>query len=174
LVSPGLNRAARQSVTRTVRFLKKEADRLQRQAEELIAAAPERQIDCELLQSISGVGTATAQAILAQLPEAGRFASALQAAAYAGLAPRQYRSGTTVRKRTRLSKAGNARLRKALYLPTLTAIRFNPRLQRLYERLLAAGKAKMAAVGACMRKLLMVAYGVLKNRTPIDPSWAQK
>jgi hypothetical protein len=65
-------------------------------------------------------------------------------------------------------------LKEGLHLPALTAIRFNPRLPALYERLLAAGKAKMAAVGACLRKLLMIAYGVLKNRTPFDPSWATK
>jgi transposase len=88
--------------------------------------------------------------------------------------PREHGSGTSVRKRTRLSKAGNARLRQALYLPALTAIRFNPLLKALYERLVAAGKARMAAVGACMRKLLMIAYRVLKNRTPFDPSWASK
>jgi transposase len=105
----------------------------------------------------------------------GQFPTAEQAASYAGLAPRQYRSGTTVRKRTRLSKAGNARLRKALYLPTLTAIRFNPLLRALYERLVGAGKAKMATVvGACMRKLLLIAYGVLKHRASFDPSWAMK
>jgi transposase len=154
--------------------LEKEADRLQRQAAALIAAAPKLQADCELLQSIPGVGTATAQVILAELPEVSHFAAAQQAAAYAGLAPREYRSGTSVHKRTRLSKAGNARLRKALYLPTLTAIRFNPLLRGFFERLVAAGKARMAAVGACMRKLLMIAYGVLKNRTPFDPSWGMK
>ncbi len=78
----------------------------------------------------------------------------------------------SVRKRTRLSKAGNARLRKALNLPALTAIPFNPLLQGFFERLVAAGKARMAAVGACMRKLVMLGYGVLKNRTPFDPEWA--
>ena len=74
-----------------------------------------------------------------------------------------------VRKRTRLSKAGNARLRTALDLPALTATRFNPLVAAFYERLVAAGKPKMAAVGACMRKLLMIAYGVLESRTPFDP-----
>ena len=91
-----------------------------------------------------------------------------------GWPPRRYRSGTSVRKRTRLSQAGDARLRQALYLPALTAIRFNPLLRGLFERLVAAGKARMAAVGACMRQLVMLAYGVLKNRTPFDPSWASK
>lgn len=172
LAAPGLSRAARQSVARTVRFLEKEADRLQRQADDLIAASAALRADRDLLRSIPGIGAVTAQAILAELPETGRFASAQQAAAYAGLAPREYRSGSSVRKRTRLSKAGNARLRKALYLPALTAIRFNPLLKALFERLVAAGKARMAAVGACMRKLLMIAYGVLKSRAPFDPAWA--
>lgn len=80
----------------------------------------------------------------------------------------------SVHKRTRLSKAGDARLRKALYLPALTAARFDPLLKAFFGRLVAAGKARMAAVGACMRKLLMIAYGVLKNRAPFDPSWASK
>jgi len=130
--------------------------------------------DSTLLESIPGVGAATAQAILGVLPSVGQVPSAEQAAAYAGLAPRQYQSGTTVRKLTRLSKAGNARLPKALYLPTLTAIRFNSLLRALYERLLGARKAKLAAVGARMRKLLLIAYGVLKIRAPFDPSWARK
>ena len=55
-------------------------------------------------------------------------------------------------------------MRKALDLPTLTAIRFNPVLKRFFDRLVAAGKPKMQAVGSCMRKLVMICYGVLKNR----------
>ena len=74
----------------------------------------------------------------------------------------------------RAVEAGNARLRKALYLPTLTAIRFNPVLRAFFGRLVKAGKPRMAAVGACMRKLLMIAYGVLKSRTPFDPSRGRK
>ncbi|HZT80120.1 MAG TPA: IS110 family transposase [Gemmataceae bacterium] len=174
LAVPGLSDAARESVSRTVAFLEAEGDRLGGLADDLIAGSAQLREDRALLESIPGVGAATAQAILAELPAVGQVPSAEAAAAYAGLAPRQYQSGTTVRKRTRLSKAGSARLRKALYLPALTAIQFNPLLKALYERLTAAGKAKMAAVGACMRKLLMIAYGVLKNRAPFDPSWASK
>ena len=79
-----------------------------------------------------------------------------------------------MRRRTRLSKAGNARLRTVLYLPTLTAIRFNPVLASFFDRLVKAGKPRMQAVGACMRKLVMLCYGVLKNRTPFDPAWASR
>lgn len=174
LAAPGLSAAARTSVARTAAFLEREADRLQDQADELIAASERLRADCDLLRTIPGVGPVAAQAILAELPGPDRFATAQQAAAYAGLAPREYRSGTSVKKRTRLSKSGNARLRKALYLPAMTAVRFNPLVGAFYDRLVAAGKAKMAALGACMRKLLMIAYGVLKSRTPFDPRKGSK
>jgi transposase len=64
------------------------------------------------------------------------------------------------------------RLRKALFLPTQTAIRFNPVPKGIFERLVRAGKPKMQAIGAGMRKLAMLCYGVLKNRIPFDPQWA--
>jgi transposase len=174
LASPGLTTASRRSIRRTVAFLEREADRVQKQADDLIAASEALAADRALLESIPGIGAATSATLLGEMPDLAHVASAQQVAAFAGLAPREYRSGTSVRKRTRLSKAGNARLRKALYLPTLTAIRFNPLLGGFFERLIAAGKSRMAAVGACMRKLLMIAYGVLKNRAPFDPLWRRK
>ncbi len=174
LAAPGLTAAVRKSLARVVAFLAKEADRLQGQADALVAADEGLYAGRELLRTIPGVGPVAANAILAELPDPARFATAQQAAAYAGLAPREYRSGTSVRKRTRLSKAGNARLRKALYLPALAATRFNPLVAAFYQRLVAAGKPKMAAVGACMRKLLMIAYGVLRSGTPFDPARGQK
>ena len=174
LAAPGLTPATQRSIRRTATFLEKEADRLQGQADALIADDESLAASRQLLESIPGIGATTAATVLGELPDPTHFARAQQAAAYAGLAPREYRSGTSVRKRTRLSKAGNARLRKALYLPALTAIRFHPLLGGFFERLVAAGKSRMAAVGACMRKLLMIAYGVLKNGVPFDPSWGRK
>ena len=106
-----------------------------------------------------GVGRRTAATVLAELPAVHRLPSAQSAAAYCGLSPREFTSGSSVRKKTRLSKAGNPRLRKALFLPTQTAVRFNPLLRGFFERLVAGGKPKMQAVGACMRKLVMICYG---------------
>ena len=174
LATPGLGAAVRTSLARVVAFLAKEADRLQAQADAVVAAADHLSASRALLRTIPGVGPVAATAILAELPDPARFATAQRAAAYAGLAPREYRSGTSVKKRTRLSKAGNARLRKALDLPALTATRFNPLVAAFYDRLVAAGKPKMAAVGACLRKLLMIAYGVLKSRPPFDPAKGSK
>lgn len=75
-----------------------------------------------------------------------------------------------MRGRTRIAKTGNACLRTALFFPALTAIRFNPPLVALYQRMIKAGKPKMVIIAAVMRKLLVVAYGVLKTNKPFDPA----
>ena len=77
-----------------------------------------------------------------------------------------------MRKKTRLSRRGNPHLRKAVYLPTVTALSRTPLVKAFYERLVAAaGKPKMAALAAAMRKLLMLAVGVLRSGKPSDPKW---
>jgi transposase len=123
-----------------------------------------------------GLRVAARRRISTNSAAAGRHVAVVNPARvkYAGLAPREFRSGSSVRPRTRPSKAGNARLRKALFLPTLTAIRFNPVLRAFFDRLVRAGKPRMAAIGACMHKLLMICYGVLRTRTPFDPRWSAK
>jgi transposase len=95
-------------------------------------------------------------------------------AAFAGLVPRERQSGSSVRGRVRLSKIGNARLRKALYFPAVTAIRCSHFFQRWAEGLRQRGKSKMSVIGAVMRKLVHLAYGVLKTGKPFDPDWAQR
>ncbi len=174
LDSPALTRAARKSIVRAVKFLGREAERMQAEADARIAASPDLRADRDLLETIPGVGRQTASTVLAELPPVDRLPSAESAAASAGLSPREFRSGASVHKRTRLSKAGNARLRKALFLPTQTAVRFNPLLKAFFARLVGAGKPKMQAIGACMRKLVMLCYGVLKTRQPFDPDWPSK
>jgi transposase len=101
------------------------------------------------------------------------FDSARQLAAYAGLTPREKLSGTSVRGRAVLSKVGNARLRKALYMPAMVSLRHNPVLKDFWERLLGRGKSKPVALGALMRKLLQLAYGVLKSGKPFDPEYGR-
>ena len=174
LDAPLLTPTARRSVARVIKLLGREADRMQAAADAVIAGSAGLRADRDLLASIPGVGTQTASTVLAELPRLDRVPSAQAAAAYAGLSPREFTSGSRVRGRTRLSKAGNARLRTALYLPTLTAVRFNPVRAGFFARLVAAGKPKMQAVGACMRKLVMLCYGVLKSRQPFDPAWASR
>jgi transposase len=125
----------------------------------------------DLLTTIPGIGDATAAVLLAELFDK-RYRSARQAAAFAGLVPRVIESGT-LRGRTRLSKVGPGRLRKALYLPALAALRFNPTIRAVRTRLRAAGKPPMVIVGAAMRKLIHLAYGVLKSGKAYAPTYTQ-
>lgn len=127
----------------------------------------------ELLDSIPGIGETTAAVLLAEVPDISQYRSARQVAAFAGLVPRERQSGSSVRGRVRLSKIGNARLRKALYFPAITALRCSPFFQQWAEGLRQRGKSKMAVIGAAMRKLVHLAYGVLKTGKPFDPEWVQ-
>lgn len=124
----------------------------------------------DLLTTIPGIGEATAAILIAELFDK-RYSSARQAAAFAGVVPRLLESGT-LRRRSRLSKLGPARLRKALYFPAVTALRFNPTVRAVSRRLTAAGKPKMVIIGAAMRKLVHLAYGVLKSGKAYSPTCA--
>lgn len=166
LAQPLLDQSVQRSLKKLLRFLDKEIAAVQAQINQHIGNTPSLKADQELLLSIPGIGETTAQTILAELPDVSQFSSAQSAAAYAGLNPKEYQSGTSVKKRTRLSKRGNAHLRAALYWPAISATRFNPLVRAHYLRLLEGGKCPMAALGAAMRKLLMIAYGVLKSRRP--------
>lgn len=145
--------------------------RLHQQVQEHIDQHPSLKADKELLLSIPGVGESTAYWLLAELPEVQQFSCAQEAAAFAGLNPCEYSSGTSVKKKTRLSKRGNVYLRKCLYMPALAAKRFNPCVAALCARLQEKGLAKKAIIGAAMRKLLMLAYGVLRTQHKFDKDW---
>jgi transposase len=127
----------------------------------------------ELLDSIPGIAETTAALLLSEITDITQYRSARQVAAYAGLVPRERQSGSSVRGRTRLSKIGNARLRRALYFPAITALRCSPFFQAWAEGLLKRGKSKMSVICAVMRKLVHLAYGVLKTGKPFDPQWAK-
>src|SRR4030095_472793 len=163
--------AVEQSLEQSLAFLAAEIERLPQQIDHPIDNTPSLKADTELLTRIPGIGEGTAQTLLAELPDVGQFPSAEQVGAWAGLCPKEFGSGSRVRKPTRLSKAGNEKLRKALSFPAVSAIGFNPLASALYERLVAAGKARMAALGAAMRKLLILCYGVLKNRKMFAVDW---
>lgn len=126
----------------------------------------------DLLTSIPGIGETTAGTLLSEIPHLDRFHSAKAIAAYAGLSPRQRRSGTSIHGKPRLRKTGNARLRKALYMPAIVALRFNPLLRIFAERLAAVGKHKRLIIGAVMRKLLVLAYGILRSGKRFDVNYA--
>ncbi|MBA2339117.1 MAG: IS110 family transposase [Pyrinomonadaceae bacterium] len=128
----------------------------------------------QLLDSIPGIAQTTAAIILSEITDITQYKSARQVAAYAGLVPRERKSGSSVRGRTRLSKIGNARLRRALYFPAVTALRCSRFFQIWAKGLQERGKCKMSVIGAAMRKLIHLAYGVLKTGKPFDPEWTRE
>jgi transposase len=125
----------------------------------------------ELLTSIPGIGDLTASILLAEIGDVSDYDNARQLAAYAGLTPSERTSGTSVKGKTRLCCTGNVRLRKALYMPAVVAMRHNPLLKAMSERLLGRGKVKMQVIGALMRKLVHLAFGILKSQKPFDPNY---
>ena len=120
----------------------------------------------DLLLTIPGIGATTAAVLIAELFHKS-YASARQAAAYAGATPRVRESGQW-RGRASLSRCGPALIRKALYFPAISALRFNPTISAVRARLSAKGKPKMVIIGAAMRHLIHVAFGVLKNQRAYD------
>lgn len=135
-----------------------------------IGSDPTLQRQHGLLDSIPGLGPKTIPALLAFYGGPSRFDSAKAAAAFAGLDPRQRESGSSVRGRPRLSKVGHAALRKALYMPAMVAVTRTPWGRTFRDRLAAAGKPPMVVLGAMMRKLVHVAFGVLKSGQKFDPA----
>lgn len=126
-----------------------------------------------LLASISGVGMVTTAWLLVSTLNFTACVSAEAAAAYAGLVPLARESGTSVRGRRQIGHAGNARLRTALYMATLSAARHNPLIRAQYERLRAAGKPTKVARCACARKLLHLAYAVVTKGQEFDPHYGR-
>jgi transposase len=158
------------SIKRIISLLKEEIRELEQQIKQHIDNHPDLKEQSELLQTIPGIGTRTAHLLLSEI-EFERFDSARQIAAQAGVTPRRRQSGTSL-KQTGLSKLGNARLRKALYFPAIVARQHNEIVKEFAKRLKKRGKTPMQIVCAAMRKLLHIAFGVLKHKRSFDSSLA--
>jgi transposase len=158
----------RQGISDHLTWLDKEINKLTQQIRELLDDDDDLRTKRKLLESIPGIGERTAAVLLAYYADTERFGNARQAGAFAGLDPRQHESGSSVKGKPRLSKLGHSFLRKALYMPAVVATR--TKWGKIFrDRLLASGKAKMTVIGAMMRKLVYVAFGVLRSGKPFDP-----
>ena len=165
--SSTIHRLEKQSMQRTVRYLEAEIKRFKKHIGEAIKSAASLQKDYELLLTIPGIGARTAWTMLVILGSR-QFTSAPEVASFLGLNPIEKQSGKTRYRRPRLSKAGNGRFRQSLYFPAMVATRKNPDIKAQYDRLLAAEKSKMCALGAAMRKLVHICFGVLKHQRPYE------
>ena len=162
----------RQSLADSIEFLIKQLAELQQDIDQHIDRHPSLRDDMALLQSIPAVGPQVGGNLLSVM-RSHEFSSAEQLAAYLGLVPVERQSGSSVMGRARLSKAGPARIRAVLYMAAVVATRHNPHVKAVYDRLLARGKSKMSALGAAMRKLVHLCFGVLKTRKPYQHNYAK-
>ena len=144
---------------------------IEKEIKEFIDQTPDLKSQKNLLISIPGIGNITAARLLAEIGDISAFEGAPQLAAYAGLNPKGFQSGSSVRKKTRISKQGRSSLRCCLYLPAIVAMSHNPVIRSHCIRLSQRQLPKMAIVAASMRKLLHLVYGVLKNQLPFDPTY---
>lgn len=156
------------SIEKTLSYFENECKELFKKIRNHLDQYPDLKNDVDLLTSIPGIGERTALRMTTALQGGNRFSSARQFAAYLGLTPRRKQSGN-VEGKTTLSKMGPSALRRALYMPSVVACQCNPDVHALYQRLLKAGKTKMSALGAAMRKMAHLAFGVIKNRQIYRP-----
>jgi transposase len=123
-----------------------------------------------LLTTIDGIGPQTAARVIGTVGDPAQFRSANAFSAYVGAIPGLKQSGKRQTTRARLTPIGNAQLRAALWMPTLSAVRHNPWLRAHYQRLRARVKLPKVALMACMHKLLLAIYSVAKHRRPFEPN----
>ena len=164
-VAPAKTKA---SLKRMIKMLENEIEILKKSVKEHIDNDPNLKEQNQLLQTIPGIGEKTAALLLGEI-EFARYESARQVAAYAGVTPSKTQSGTSVHQ-TKLSKLGNGRIRQGLYFPAIVARTHNQIINEFAARLEKNGKTAMQIVCASMRKLLHIAFGVLKHKQPFNPN----
>lgn len=158
------------SIKRMIKTFENEIKTLRKSIKEHIDNHPDLKEQDKLLQTIPGIGEKTSALLLGEI-EFGRYDSAREVAALAGVTPQKAESGTSL-KQTKLSKLGNGRIRKGLYFPAIVARQHNQTIKEFASRLEKNGKASMQIVCASMRKLLHIAFGVLKHKQPFNPNLA--
>lgn len=161
--------AVKAGITSHIEWLDEEINTLAKKIHEHIDNDPTLKSKKVLLESIPGIGERTIAALLAYYANPEGFGNTRQAVAYAGLDPRQHQSGSSVRGKPHLSKIGHAFIRKSLYMPAMVTLYKTDWGKRFRDRLAAMGKAPKLIIGAMMRKLIHVVFGVLKSGKMFNP-----
>jgi transposase len=154
-----------------IALLDKQEGEIQAELRELINMDPEVQQVVVLLCSITGVGLLTAATVLGETNGFDLIRNKRQLTSYAGLDVKEKQSGTSIKGKPKISKKGNKQLRKAMYLPALTAIRVDEHYKAVFTRLVAKDGIKMKAAVAVQRKLLEMMFTVFKKREKYDSNY---
>ena len=158
-----LPKRLKKSCERVIRVLEKELAELDREIDTTVRGTPAWRDKEDLLASVPGVGPIIARTLIAELPALGQL-DRHRIASLAGVAPFTRQSG---RWRGKSFIGGGRRtVRTALFLAAMAAVRHNPAIRAFRQRLIAAGKPKMVALVACMRKLLTMLNAILRDQKP--------
>jgi transposase len=160
-----------EGLQRHIDYLDQQIKALRKEIRDHIDRYPDLRQQRDLIVSIPGIAELTAARLLGEIKDIHSFESAPQLAAYAGLTPYQRTSGSSVRRKPRISKTGNANIRSSIYMPAIVAMKYNPIINSFCHRLEENGLIKMKIVVAAMRKLLHLVFGVLKSGIPFDPHY---
>ncbi len=152
----------RADINTTIGFLQKRLEALDKELDQWLKSTPIDQSRFDLLKSFTGIGDKSAKSLLIVLPELGRLNNK-QIAALAGLAP--FASDSGKKRGVRHIRGGRSAVRAALYMPAITAMRCNPVIRTMYERLISVGKNHYVAITACMRKILVILNAMLRSNT---------
>ena len=163
-------RAVVADVKRALASLGRRIAKMRSAAREMIAADRELEERFRLLTTMPGIGLISALQLLGETVLLAPDLTVRQWVAHSGLDPAHHDSGTSVHKRPRISRAGNRRLRRALFMPALAAVRCDPHLKAFYQTLQARHKTKLQALIAVARKLLHAIYGIFKTGIAYDGS----
>lgn len=151
------------SITQLIDFINHELDTIEHEIDKRIKASPVWRAKEKLLQSVPGIGKVTASMLIITLPELGQL-NRRQIASLVGLAPMNRDSGTF--RGRRMITGGRASIRSGLYMPILSAVRYNPKIKQFYDRLIDAGKLEKVALTASMRKLLTMLNAIIRENQP--------
>ena len=166
--SPQTPKAVRRDATLAIAQLEKRIAHLTEEANTFIQAHPALARPFTLLRTVKGIGETSAIALLGEVLLLPQGLTHKQWVKVASLDPRHFQSGKSIDKRARLSKAGNRTIRRALYMPALSAKAHDPHVKGFFAHLIVNGKTPLQAVCAVMRKLLHAIHGMLKHNQPFD------
>lgn len=171
--APSKSSVVQRQNKRHICYLDKVIQDFEKAIEALVKEDAKLREDCILLSSIPGISMLTATNLLAEIGEINCFETCTHFISFAGLAPGSKTSGSSVRRKMKMSRFGKRSLRTMMYMPAIAARQHNSIIISLVQKLQKAGKPPLVVHGAAMRKLMRLAYGVLKSREPFDARFRQ-
>ena len=167
-----LNKIVESSIHNQIAFIEKTIKMLEDEAKKIIESSEILKKQYELLIGIKGIGNRVALTIIADMPDVSNFKTAKQYAAFAGVTPSHFESGTSVKGKSRIARLGSSKIRKPLYMSALVTKNKNSHFAKWVETLENKGKPPKVIIVAVMRKLLHIIFGMLKNNEEFNEKLA--